>query len=100
MENMADYVTKHHPIWNQRTMQPRYLKPTKKYIENSKYWITGNGRGCAGTINPRVIRKSDNTLKIIRNSAPQKPDNPLKGIWNLVPNRNRNQWTRGLTVKK
>ena len=37
----------------------------------------------SGTSNPRVTRK---------------PDNLLKGIWNIVPNRNRNQWPRGLAV--
>ena len=27
---------KHHPIWNHRTMRPRYVKATKKDMENSK----------------------------------------------------------------
>ena len=30
----ADCVTKHHLIWYHRTMQPRYLKPTKKTYKN------------------------------------------------------------------
>ena len=32
-ENQADYVTKHHPIWHQRTMKSRYLKHTEKDIK-------------------------------------------------------------------
>ena len=35
-KNLADYVTKHHSIWYHRTMRPRYFKPTKKDIINSK----------------------------------------------------------------
>ena len=29
-KNLGDYVTKRHPVWHHRTMQPRNLKPTKK----------------------------------------------------------------------
>ena len=29
-KNLADYVTKHHPIWHHRAMRPRYVKATKK----------------------------------------------------------------------
>ena len=83
-ENLAYYVTKHHCIWHHRTMRPRYLKPKKKDIEKSKYRRTGTGRGCAGTSNPGVTRK---------------PDNPIKGIWNLVRNGTWNRWMRGLTVQ-
>ena len=35
-KDLADYVTKNHPIWQHITMIPRYLKPTQKDIENSK----------------------------------------------------------------
>ena len=36
-KKLADYVTKHHPIWQHITMRPRYLKETKKYTEDLKY---------------------------------------------------------------
>ena len=36
-KNLADYVTKYDPIWYHRIMTPRYLKPTTKDIETSKY---------------------------------------------------------------
>ena len=32
-KNLADYVTKHYPIWHHITMRPRYLKATKKHIK-------------------------------------------------------------------
>ena len=32
---------KHHLIWHHRKMRPRYVKSTKKHIENSKYRHTG-----------------------------------------------------------
>ena len=28
--NLADYVTKHHPIWNHRKMRPRYINQHQK----------------------------------------------------------------------
>ena len=36
-KKLSDYVTKHHPIWHHIAMRPRYVKATKKDIENSKY---------------------------------------------------------------
>ena len=36
-KNLADYVTKHHPIWHHRSMRPKYVKATKTYIEDSKF---------------------------------------------------------------
>ena len=50
------------------------------------------------TTNPRGTRKLDNPLKGIRNLIPQDPHNHLKGIWDLVQNRTRSQWARGLTI--
>ena len=51
--NLAGYVTKKHPIWHHRTKRPRYVKPTQKYIENSKDRQTGTGRGCALNTKPQ-----------------------------------------------
>ena len=65
-------------------MRPRYVKVTKKDIENSKDRQTGTRRGCAGIINPGGTRKPDNPLKGIWNPIPQDPDNALKGIGDLV----------------
>ena len=96
--NMADYVTKNYPIFHHRTMVPRYLKATTQDIENSKDRKTGTGRGCSVTNNPRETQKPDNPLKGIRNPIPQNLDSPLKVIQNLVPNGIRGQWSRGLTV--
>ena len=79
-------------------MRPRYLKATKKDIENSKYRQNGTGRGCSGTTNPGVTQKTDNPLEGIWNPIPWKPDNPLKEIRNIVPNRIWSQWLRGLKV--
>ena len=45
----------------------------------------------SGTTNPGGNRKPDNPLKGIRDPIPRNPDNPHKIIWNLVPNRTRNQ---------
>ena len=81
-----------------RTMRPRYVKSTKKDIKKLKDGLTGNGRGCAGTNNPGGTRKPNNTLKRIWNPIPQNPDNPLNGIMDIVQNRIRSQWPRGLTV--
>ena len=53
---------------------------------------------CAGTTNPGVTWKPDNTLKGICNPIPLNPDNPLKGIRNLVENGIWIKWPRGLTV--
>ena len=30
-KNLADYDTKHHPIWYHKKMRPRYLKATKRH---------------------------------------------------------------------
>ena len=76
-------------------MIPRYVKATKK---NSKDWKTGTRRGCAVTSNPGGTWKPDNTPKGIRNPILQDLDNPLKGIRDLVQNRTRIQWPRGLTI--
>ena len=97
-KNLAGYITKHHLIWNHRTMRPRYFKLAKKYTEKWKDRLTGTGTGCDGTTNPGVTRKPDNPLKGIRNPIPRKPDNLLKGIRNLVPNGIQSQCPRGLTV--
>ena len=97
-KTLADYVTKHDPIWNHIAMRPRYVKATKKDIENSKYRRTGTGRGCAGTTNTGRTRKLDNPLKGIRNPIPKDQDNPLKGIRDLVQNGTQSQWPRGLTI--
>ena len=80
-KNLTDYVTKHHSIWQQRAMRPRYVKETKKDIENSKYRRIGTRRGCAGTTNPSITRK---------------PDNNLKGIRDLVQKGTQIQWPRRL----
>ena len=85
-KNLEDYVTKHHPVWHHRATIPRYVKATKKYIENSKDRKTGTGRGCSGTTNPGGTRKLDNPFKGIRNPMTQNPDNPCKGIRDLVQN--------------
>ena len=95
-KKLTDYATKHHQIWHHITMQRRYLKPTKKGIENSKDRRTRNGRGHDRTTNPGVTWKPDNPLKGTRNQIHRRLDNPLKGIWNLVPNVIRIQWPRGL----
>ena len=79
-------------------MTPRYAKATKKYIENSKDRQTGTGRGFAGTTNLGGTRKPNNPLKGIRNPIPQNPDNPLKVIQDLLQNGTQIQWPRGLTV--
>ena len=52
-----------------------------------------------GTRNLGVTHKSDNPLKAIHNTFHRKPDNPLNGIQNLVPNGTRNQWPRWLTIQ-
>ena len=52
-------------------------------MEKSKYPRTVTVRGCSGTTNTVVT---------------QKQENPLKVIWNLVPNIIQSQWPKGLTV--
>ena len=79
-KNLADYVPKHHPIWNHRTTRPRYVKQQKKDKENSRDRRTGTCRWCAGTTNPGGIRRPDIPLKVTRNPIPRNPDNPIKGI--------------------
>ena len=56
------------------------------------------GKVNAGTTNPGVIWTPDNPLKGTGIQYPGKPDNPVKGIWNLVPHGIWIQWPRGLTV--
>ena len=97
-KNLADYFTKHHPIWHHRTMRPIYVKAKQKDIENSKDWQTGNGRGCVETTNPGGTRKPYNPLKGIRNQIPRNLANPRKGIWELASNEIRSQWPGGLTA--
>ena len=94
-KNLADYVTKHHPIWYHRTMRPRYVKATKKKIEKSKDQKNRTSRGCDGTTNPWETRKMDNPLKVIRNTIPQNPENTLKIIRNLVKTESRSSGREG-----
>ena len=65
-KNLTYYIINHHPISHHRTMRQIYLKATKKDMEILKERQTGTGRGCDGTINPRVTWKPANTLKEIR----------------------------------
>ena len=44
-----------------------------------------------GNINPGGTRKPDSPLKGIRDPIPQDPDNPLKGFRDLVQSRVRSQ---------
>ena len=44
-KNLADYVTKHHPIWHHRAMRPRYVRATKKDIKTQKTSKLGPGDG-------------------------------------------------------
>ena len=45
-KNMADYVTKHHPIWDHRAMRPRYVKATKKIYKTQNTGKLGPERVC------------------------------------------------------
>ena len=51
-----------------------------------------------GSTNPRGTRRPDNPLKGIRNPIAWNLDNPCKGIQEIITNRIRSQWPRGLTV--
>ena len=53
-------------------MRPRYLKQTEQDMENLKDQKTGTGRGCDGNKNTGLTHKSDNPLKGICNPVPQK----------------------------
>ena len=97
-KNLSEYVTKNHPIWHHRAMRPRFVKATKKDIENSKERQPGRRRGCAGNTNPRGTWKPDNLLKGIQNTIPQDLDNSLKVIQDLVKSVTWSQWTGGLTI--
>ena len=44
-KNLADYVTKHHPIWNHRSMRPRYVKATKNIQKTKKTGELRPGEG-------------------------------------------------------
>ena len=58
----------------------------------------GPGEGALELPIPGGTRKPDNPLKGIRNPIPQDPDNPLKEIQDLVQNGTWRQWPRGLTI--
>ena len=79
---------------------PYYLTPTGI---TSRRWVGGNNitmqkMSVAGTTNTRVIRKPDNPIKRIWDLIPQEPDDPLKGIRELVQNGTWSQYPRGLTI--
>ena len=97
-KNLLDYVTTHHPLCNQRTMRPRYVKASQKDTENAKDRWTETWRGCDVTTNNGGTWKVDNPLKGMRNSIPRNLDNHRKGIRELVSNGIRSQWPRGSTV--
>ena len=97
-KNLVEYVTKHQLIWHHRATRPRYVKATKRYIEHSKDRENRTGKGCAGTTNTGETRKLDNSPKGIRNTTPQVPDNPLKGIRDLFKNGTQSQWPRGVNI--
>ena len=60
-KNLANYVTKKHPICHHITMRPRYIKGTQKDIETSKDRKTGTIRGCSGTNYPVETWKPENS---------------------------------------
>ena len=70
-------------------------------LRHTVFVVGGGGGGVAlsGTTNPGGTRKTYNPLKGIHNPIPWNPDNPLKGIRDLVPNGTRSQWPKGLTVR-
>ena len=53
----------------------------------------------AGTTNPGVNWKTNNLLIGIWNPVPRKPDNPLKGVHDIVLNITQNQCLIGLNVQ-
>ena len=69
-KNLADYVTKHHPIWHHRTMIPRYVKATTKYIENSKNGELGPEDG---VLELPILEEPGNRIIPIRESSIQFP---------------------------
>ena len=44
-KNLADYVTKHHPIWHHRAMRPTYDKVKKKIYKPQNTGKLGPGEG-------------------------------------------------------
>ena len=64
-------------------MYPAVFKPTLIDIENARDHRTGSMLERARTSN---------------HGATQKPDNPFKGVRNIVSNINRNQWSCRLAV--
>ena len=72
----------------------RKLEHEISFLKN----LTKERDSTAGTINPGGTRKPENPLKGILNPITWNLDNPLKGIWDLLPNRIRSQWARGLTI--
>ena len=60
--NLTYNFTKKHPIWYHRTMRPKILKLTQKYIVNSKDQENGTKRGCSGTSKPGLTRKLDRPI--------------------------------------
>ena len=52
----------------------------------------------SGTTNPGGTQKPDYPLKGIRNPIPQDPEYPLKGIRNLLQNGTRSQFPREFTI--
>ena len=95
--NLAGCITKHHPIWHHRTMRPIYCKAKKKtsQIKRPSNW---DRKRVFWNYQSQGNPETGYSLKGIHNPSPRKPDNPLKEIQNLVPNRIRIQCQRGLTV--
>ena len=44
-KNQVDYVTKHHPIWHNIEMGPRYIKGTKNTRKTQNTGALGPGEG-------------------------------------------------------
>ena len=77
-------------------MVEQFVRQTKMNI--SKITVIKSQTDSAGTTNLGGTWKPNNLLKEIRNPIPQDPDNPLKGIQDLVKNETQSQWPRGLTI--
>ena len=66
-----------------------FLKSTRKISHQNSVaskTILNNTKECAGTTNTGGSQKPYNPLKGRRNPIPQKPDNSLKGIQDILQN--------------
>ena len=101
VEILHTYTQNENYLVSENEMRKKY----ELHVTISDQYVHGIVWKLQGVFNERYERASCDSILAVEISSEttnpnvtRKPDNPLKGIRNTVPNGIRSQWPRGLTI--